>query len=65
MTIAAVSAWETNRRNPPAHKLIKLAKKLDIIDQLFENSENNNTKKEIEKLWQAINKIEKTLGSDK
>ena len=63
ITPAALSAWETNRRHPPAHKLIKVAKILDIVNELFGEPKSKSIDTEIQKLWKAIKKIEKQLAS--
>jgi len=64
VTPAALSAWETNKRNPPIQTLIILAKRLEIIDELFGRNSNTNND-EIKKIWQAISRIEKKLESIK
>ena len=62
VTPAALSAWEKNKRNPPAPALIKLANRLGIVDQLFaKHNDKSTSDDEIKKLWKAINKIEQHL----
>ncbi len=61
ITPGALSSWETNRRHPPAHKLIKVTKILGIANELF--GELDTKDREIEKLWKAVKKIEKQLAS--
>ncbi len=64
VTSAALSAWENNRRNPPVQTFILLAKKLDIVGELFGETDKKK-KDEIEEIWKAISRIEKILVNAK
>ncbi|WP_372365549.1 helix-turn-helix domain-containing protein [Candidatus Uabimicrobium sp. HlEnr_7] len=61
VTPAAISAWERNKTSPPAHVLILLAKKLDIVEELF-GYPKPKKEDENQKIWNAINEIREKIG---
>lgn len=56
----AVSSWETNKTSPPAHTLIAIAKKLEIIDQIF-GRKTSEQKSELQRMWKVICRIENKI----
>ena len=62
VTSSAISAWERNKTTPPAYVLIELAKKLEIVDEIFGRSKTQSRQDEISDIWDAIKEIREKVG---